>query len=93
MNRLPSPPPTDSSCEAPADEEGRAFTFADAEKRSYLRIWASRTCPVADLPPVDQHGYDVIDPTTVNPEIGGMAGLQCWPKPHAAGMGIIIDRF
>ncbi|MEJ6020525.1 malto-oligosyltrehalose synthase [Corynebacterium sp. H113] len=79
-----------------ADPNGRAFTFADAEKQiSYLaelgvsHIYLS---PVLSSVPESNHGYDVIDPTTINPELGGMKGLQSLAATaHEAGIGIIID--
>lgn len=38
------------------------------------------------------HGYDVIDPTAVNPELGGEAGLRDFvAKLRAAGLGLIVD--
>ena len=79
-----------------ADDQGRAFTFADAaEQVPYLAdlgISHLYLSPILSSVPDSNHGYDVIDPTTVNPEIGGMAGLQKLAEvAHAAGMGIIID--
>ena len=38
------------------------------------------------------HGYDVIDPTRVNPELGGEAGLRALVAAlRAAGLGLIVD--
>ena len=79
-----------------ADDQGRAFTFADAaEQVPYLAdlgISHLYLSPILSSVPDSNHGYDVIDPTTVNPEIGGMAGLQKLAEvAHDAGMGIIID--
>ncbi len=38
------------------------------------------------------HGYDVIDPTRVNPELGGEAGLRGLVATlRGAGLGIIVD--
>ncbi len=79
-----------------ADDQGRAFTFADAaEQVPYLAdlgISHLYLSPILSSVPDSNHGYDVIDPTTVNPEIGGMAGLQKLAEvAHDADMGIIID--
>lgn len=79
-----------------ADEEGRAFTFADAAEQvpylAELGISHLYLSPILSAVPQSNHGYDVIDPTTVNPELGGMAGLQKLAEAaHEAGMGIIID--
>jgi (1->4)-alpha-D-glucan 1-alpha-D-glucosylmutase len=38
------------------------------------------------------HGYDVIDPTRVNPEVGGRAALDRFSAAaHEAGMGVLLD--
>jgi (1->4)-alpha-D-glucan 1-alpha-D-glucosylmutase len=72
------------------------FTFAQAvEIVPYLRdlgishVYAS---PITVAQPGSTHGYDVIDPTTVNPELGGEDGWRSLVKAlRAAGMGAIID--
>ncbi|MDO4609155.1 malto-oligosyltrehalose synthase [Corynebacterium sp.] len=79
-----------------ADPQGRAFTFADAAEQvpylAKLGISHLYLSPVLTSVPESNHGYDVIDPTTVNPELGGMAGLQKLAEAaHEAGLGIIID--
>ena len=38
------------------------------------------------------HGYDVVDPTEVDPERGGSAGLTALSgAAHAAGLGVVVD--
>ncbi|MFI3892535.1 malto-oligosyltrehalose synthase [Kocuria rhizophila] len=38
------------------------------------------------------HGYDVVDPTEVDPERGGSAGLTALSEAaHAAGLGVVVD--
>ena len=38
------------------------------------------------------HGYDVVDPTRVNPELGGLAALDALTdRLEARGMGLILD--
>ena len=79
-----------------ADPNGRAFTFADAaEQVGYLAdlgISHLYLSPILTAVPESNHGYDVIDPTTVNPELGGMEELQKLAQvAHKAGLGIIID--
>lgn len=79
-----------------ADPSGRAFTFADAAQQvpylAELGISHLFLSPILTALPESNHGYDVIDPTTVNPELGGMKGLQALAEvAHAEGMGIIID--
>ena len=72
------------------------FTFADAEAQvPYLadlglsHLYAS---PITTAQPGSMHGYDVIDPTRVNPELGGEDGfrsLVATLRKH--GMGVILD--
>ncbi len=72
------------------------FTFADAEALvPYLddlgisHVYAS---PVTTAAPGSTHGYDVVDPTTINPELGGEAAFRSLVAAlRARGMGIIID--
>lgn len=79
-----------------ADPMGRAFTFADAEELvPYLeRLGVSHLylSPVLTAIPESNHGYDVIDTTEVNPELGGIEGLRkLATTAHDAGLGIIVD--
>ena len=38
------------------------------------------------------HGYDVVDPTSVNPELGGERGFRDFVAVlRAAGLGLIVD--
>ncbi|CAA9507454.1 MAG: GH13_26 / GH13 / GH13_20 / GH13_36 [uncultured Sphingomonas sp.] len=38
------------------------------------------------------HGYDIVDPTRINPELGGEEGLRRFvARIRAAGMGLILD--
>ncbi|MGE4303293.1 MAG: malto-oligosyltrehalose synthase [Novosphingobium sp.] len=72
------------------------FTFADAQGLiSYLdalgvsHIYAS---PITTARRGSTHGYDVTDPTQVNPELGGEEGLrQLAAALHERDMGLIID--
>lgn len=72
------------------------FTFAQAvEIVPYLRdlgishVYAS---PITVAQPGSTHGYDVIDPTTINPELGGEEGWRSLIEAlRAAGLGAIID--
>src|SRR5260370_5482537 len=74
----------------------RGFTFADAEalvpyfaRLGVSHLYASR---IAVARSGSLHGYDVIDPTTVNPELGGEAALRSLAATlAAAGMGLIAD--
>jgi len=72
------------------------FTFADAEalvpyfaELGVSHLYAS---PVTTARKGSMHGYDVVDPTRINPELGGEDGLKRLAgtlKRH--GMGLIID--
>jgi len=74
----------------------RGFTFADAEALVpyFARLGVSHlyASPIAVARPGSMHGYDVIDPTTVNPELGGEAALRALAATlAAAGLGLIAD--
>jgi (1->4)-alpha-D-glucan 1-alpha-D-glucosylmutase len=72
------------------------FTFDDAARQiDYLQrlgitdIYAS---PILRARAGSRHGYDVVDPDTVNPELGGVDGLRRLSRRlHDAGMGLIVD--
>ena len=72
------------------------FTFSDAaDLVPYLRdlgvshLYAS---PILAARRGSLHGYDVVDPTRVNPELGGEAGLHKLATAlRAAGVGLIVD--
>lgn len=74
----------------------RDFTFADgAAIVPYLadlgisHIYAS---PITMARAGSSHGYDVIDPRRISPELGGEDGLRRMVEAlHARGMGLIID--
>jgi (1->4)-alpha-D-glucan 1-alpha-D-glucosylmutase len=74
----------------------RGFTFADAEGivpyMAALGISHLYASPITTARPGSMHGYDVIDPTEVNPELGGEAGLRRLVMAlRAAGLGLIAD--
>ena len=48
--------------------------------------------PILTARPGSMHGYDVTDPTQVNPELGGEAGLRDMVAAlRDAGLGLIVD--
>lgn len=48
--------------------------------------------PISCAVPGSLHGYDVIDPTRVNPELGGEPALRALSEAlRARGMGILLD--
>lgn len=76
--------------------KGQAFTFADATALipyfTSLGVSHLYLSPILTAMPNSNHNYDVIDPTTVNPELGGIEGLRkLAASAHAAGLGLIID--
>ena len=74
----------------------KGFTFADAEalvpyfaRLGISHVYAS---PITTARPGSMHGYDVIDPTRVNPELGGEEALRKLVAAlRAAGLGLIVD--
>ncbi|QGU02353.1 Maltooligosyl trehalose synthase [Corynebacterium kalinowskii] len=79
-----------------ADEFGRAFGFAQAadqlEYLAELGVSHVYLSPILTALPDSNHSYDVIDPTSINPEFGGMEGFKALAqKAHSLGLGIIID--
>ena len=72
------------------------FTFAHAEALvPYLaglgvsHLYAS---PITLAVPGSTHGYDVADPTRINPELGGVKGFERLAALLCAhGMGVILD--
>ncbi|WP_104160443.1 malto-oligosyltrehalose synthase [Arthrobacter sp. ZGTC212] len=73
-----------------------SFTLFDAaELVPYLKdlgvdwIYLS---PILTAEPGSDHGYDVVDPTAVDPARGGAEGLKSLSAAaHAAGMGVLVD--
>ncbi len=75
---------------------GFGFTFADAEKLvdylDDLGVSHLYLSPVLTAVSGSGHGYDVADPTTVSPELGGPDGLaRLSAAARARGMGLIVD--
>ncbi|WP_315764779.1 malto-oligosyltrehalose synthase [Sphingomonas sp. Y38-1Y] len=72
------------------------FTFADAAAQAdYLadlgisHLYAS---PISTARTGSMHGYDVVDPTTINPALGGEDGFRAMAAAlRERGIGIIID--
>lgn len=79
-----------------ADPSGRAFDFSDAAEQvpylAALGVSHLYLSPVLTSMPNSNHNYDVIDPTEINPELGGIDGLRALARTaHDAGLGIIVD--
>src|SRR4051794_21736477 len=72
------------------------FTFADAETAvpylSDLGVMHLYLSPVLQAVPGSQHGYDVLDHTRVNAELGGHDGLLALAETaRRHGLGIVVD--
>jgi (1->4)-alpha-D-glucan 1-alpha-D-glucosylmutase len=75
---------------------GFGFTFADAENLldylSDLGVSHLYLSPIMTPVAGSSHGYDVTDPTTVSPELGGADGLErLSAAARARGMGLVVD--
>ena len=72
------------------------FTFADAQrlapywaKLGVSHVYAS---PIATARKGSIHGYDVVDPTTINPALGGEEGFHALVQTlRRHGLGVILD--
>jgi (1->4)-alpha-D-glucan 1-alpha-D-glucosylmutase len=72
------------------------FTFDDARRAApYLRelgVGDLYLSPILAARPGSTHGYDVVDPTRVRPEIGGEPALRALAAEVARlGMGLLVD--
>jgi len=73
-----------------------SFGFAEAEQRiPYLRdlgISHLYLSPSLQARAGSQHGYDVVDPTTLSADLGGQAAFRSLvAAAHGAGLGIVLD--
>jgi (1->4)-alpha-D-glucan 1-alpha-D-glucosylmutase len=74
----------------------KGFTFAGAARLvpyfSALGISHLYASPILMARPGSMHGYDVIDPSRVNPELGGEDGLRAFVAAlRRAELGLIVD--
>jgi (1->4)-alpha-D-glucan 1-alpha-D-glucosylmutase len=72
------------------------FTFDNASRvvpyLQQLGISALYSSPIATARPGSTHGYDVVDPGKVNPELGGEQGLQnLSARLQESGLGLVVD--
>ena len=72
------------------------FTFADAATLlpyiAALGVSHVYASPIMTARPGSMHGYDTIDPTRVNAELGAEDGLrQLVGELRRHGMGLIVD--
>jgi (1->4)-alpha-D-glucan 1-alpha-D-glucosylmutase len=78
------------------ESSGFGFTFADAENLldylDELGVSHLYLSPIITAVRGSSHGYDVTDPTTVSPELGGPDGLaRLSAAARARGMGLVVD--
>jgi (1->4)-alpha-D-glucan 1-alpha-D-glucosylmutase len=74
----------------------RGFTLADAlpvvDYAARLGISHLYASPLTTAQPGSMHGYDVVDPTRINPELGGEPALvRLVERLRRYGMGLILD--
>ncbi len=72
------------------------FTFGDAMRTvPYLHALGITDCylsPISKASPGSDHGYDVIDPVVVNPELGSEKDFEEFVGTvQAHGMGLVLD--
>ncbi|MGV0850116.1 malto-oligosyltrehalose synthase [Mycolicibacterium phlei] len=75
---------------------GDAFTFADAENLldyfAALGVSHLYLSPILTAAEGSTHGYDVTDPTTISPVLGGPEGFARLSRSaRAKGIGLIVD--
>jgi len=75
---------------------GPDLTFADARALvPYLSALGAGACylsPVLGARPGSDHGYDVVDHTRVNEELGGREAFEALAREvRTAGLGVIVD--
>ena len=74
----------------------RGFTFADATRAvPYLHALGITDCylsPISKAAPGSDHGYDVIDPVVMNPELGSEKDFEEFVRTvQAHGVGLVLD--
>lgn len=75
---------------------GPELKFSDAasiaDYLADLGVTHAYLSPVLSSAPGSTHGYDVIDPTTINPELGGPRGFNTLVKAlRAHRVGVVLD--
>ena len=92
----PEAPMTRVPCATYRLQFHRGFTLRDAlalvpylDALGVSHVYAS---PLLKAAPGSTHGYDVCDPSQINPEIGSEADLEMFVSTlHERGMGLVLD--
>src|ERR1700712_3361096 len=85
-------PPTGTYRIQVRPEFGLKATAALADYLADLGVSHLYTSPLLAAAPGSSHGYDVVDHTKVNPELGGGEGRRALKAAlDAAGLGLVID--
>lgn len=79
-----------------SDPDGRGFTLAHVEELlpylADLGVGSVYLSPILTATPGSTHGYDVVDPTAVSAELGGIEALRSLRTAALAhGLGIVVD--
>ncbi|MET3859695.1 (1-_4)-alpha-D-glucan 1-alpha-D-glucosylmutase [Dietzia sp. 2505] len=79
-----------------SDPDGRGFVLADVEDLvpylADLGVGSVYLSPILEATPGSTHGYDVVDPTTVAAELGGISALRSLRaacREHE--LGLVVD--
>ena len=79
-----------------SDPDGRGFTLADARDLvpylADLGVGSVYLSPILEATPGSTHGYDVVDPTAVSAELGGIEALRALRAAcREHGLGLVVD--
>jgi len=85
-----APPKPGSACAPPGFD--LTATEAVVDYLTALGVTHLYSSPLLAAVPGSAHGYDVADPTRINPELGGSEALAALVgRLRAAGMGLVLD--
>ncbi|MDO8395569.1 MAG: malto-oligosyltrehalose synthase [Dietzia sp.] len=79
-----------------SDPDGRGFVLADVEALvpylADLGVGSVYLSPILEATPGSTHGYDVVDPTTVAAELGGISALRSLRAAcREHDLGLVVD--
>src|SRR3954471_22444051 len=89
---MPATPPNSTYRVQVRPEFGLKATAELVDYLADLGVSHLYTAPLLTATPGSQHGYDVVDHSRVNPELGGADGLRLLSRAlKGAGLGLIVD--